>query len=65
MNFLELTNSLNIGPLTITFYALCILTGMIIAVYTGYREAHSFGVPSNFIFLGVVIIIPIAIVCAR
>ena len=65
MNFLELTNSLNIGPLTITFYALCILTGMIIAVYTGYREAHSFGVPSNFIFLGVVIIIPIAIVGAR
>ena len=62
---LAFPNHFNIGNLTITFYALCILTGMIIAVYTGYREAHSFGVPSNFIFLGEVMIIPIAIVGAR
>ena len=65
MNFLELSNSFKIGSLQISFYALCILTGLIIAVYLGLKEGKRLGITSNFIYLGVLIVVPIAIIGAR
>ena len=49
----------------ITFYAVCILIGILIAVYLGLKEGKKLGIASDDIYLGVLIIVPIAIVGAR
>ena len=49
----------------IRMYALCILLGIIIAYIQGVREGKKLGLSTSFIFYGVVIIVPIAIVGAR
>jgi phosphatidylglycerol:prolipoprotein diacylglycerol transferase len=54
-----------IGNLTIHWYAICILIGVIIAVWLGLREAKKLGIGSDVIYLGVLITVPIAIVGAR
>jgi len=49
----------------IRLYAICILTGIIIAYLTGIKEGKKIGLNKNDIFLGVFIIVPIAIIGAR
>lgn len=55
----------NIGNLEIHYYAICILLGVIIAVWLGLREAKKFGIPSDVIYIGILICLPLAIVGAR
>ena len=56
---------LEIGNLKIAWYAICILTGIILACVLGVREAKKFGISSNIILDGVLICVPLAIVGAR
>ena len=44
---------LEIGNLKIAWYAICILTGIILACVLGVREAKKFGISSNVILDGV------------
>ena len=41
-----------IGSLTITFYALCILTGVVVAFIFLLREGKKLGISSEDIYLG-------------
>ena len=63
--FLALQSYFKIGNLEIHYYAICILLGVIIAVWLGLREAKKFGIPSDVIYIGVLICLPLAIVGAR
>ena len=49
----------------IHLYAICILIGVAIAVWLGLREAKKLGVASDDIYLGVIIVLPLAIIGAR
>ncbi len=51
--------------LNISWYAVCILIGVIIAVYLGLREGRKLGISSDSIYIGLAIILPLAIVGAR
>ena len=62
---LALPNHFNIGNLTITFYALCILTGVVVAFIFLLREAKKLGISSEDIYLGTLITLPLAIIGAR
>ena len=56
---------LQIGNFGITWYAVCILTGVILAAVLGVRESKKFGISSNLILDGVLICVPLAIIGAR
>lgn len=58
-------NFLQIGNFTVKWYAICILTGVILASILGIKEAKRFGIASNLILDGVLICVPLAIVGAR
>lgn len=62
---LVVDSTFNIGPFTIAFYALCILTGIIVGMYFILREAKKVGIASDDIYFLAIITIPVAIVCAR
>ena len=62
---LALPNHFNIGNLTITFYALCILLGVVVAFIFLLREAKKLGISSEDIYLGTLITLPLAIIGAR
>lgn len=49
----------------IYWYAICILTGVIFALILGLKEAKKLGLWSDFIYTGLCIILPIAILGAR
>lgn len=49
----------------IRLYAICILIGILIAVYAAIKEGKKLGIFSDDIYLGVVIIVPISIIGAR
>lgn len=49
----------------IRLYALCILTGIIVGVYMMIKEGKRLGIYSDFIYYGVIIAVPLAIVGAR
>jgi phosphatidylglycerol:prolipoprotein diacylglycerol transferase len=51
--------------LGINLYAICILIGIVIAYIMGIKEGKKLGINKNDILIGVVIIVPIAIVGAR
>ncbi len=53
------------GTLEIQFYAICILTGVILATIYMLHEAKRLGVSSNFVYLGLIIGLPVGIICAR
>ncbi len=57
--------SFNIFGLEIHWYAICILVGVIIAVWAGIKEGRKIGLSSDFIYTGVVIVLPCAILGAR
>ena len=50
---------------SIHLYAICILIGVAIALWLGLREAKNLGIASDDIYLGLIIILPIAIIGAR
>ena len=56
---------LQIGNFGITWYAVCILTGVILAAVLGIKESKKFGISSNLILDGVLICVPLAIIGAR
>ena len=58
-------NFLQIGNLQVKWYAVCILTGIILASILGIREAKKFGISTNKILDGVLICVPLAILGAR
>ncbi len=49
----------------IHLYAICILIGVAIALWLGLREAKKLGVASDDIYLGLIIVLPLAIIGAR
>ncbi len=49
----------------IRLYALCILLGIIVGVYMMIKEGKRLGIYSDFIYYGVIITVPLAIVGAR
>ena len=49
----------------IHLYAVCILIGVAIALWLGLREGKKLGIASDDIYLGLIIILPIAIIGAR
>ncbi len=49
----------------IHLYAVCILIGVAIALWLGLREAKKLGIASDDIYLGLIIILPLAIIGAR
>lgn len=57
--------SFTIFGLEIHWYAVCILIGVVIAVWAGLREGRKIGLSSDFIYTGVVIVLPCAILGAR
>jgi len=54
-----------IGPLTVRLYALCIVTGLILAVLYACRRSKELGIKEDDILDGVLYITPFAIICAR
>ena len=62
---LALPNHFNIGNFTITFYALSILIGTVVAFIFLLREAKKLGISSEDIYLGTLITLPLAIIGAR
>ncbi|MDE7263334.1 MAG: prolipoprotein diacylglyceryl transferase [Anaeroplasmataceae bacterium] len=57
--------SFYIFGLEIRWYAVCILVGVVLAVIAGVREGKKIGIPSDYIYTGVVIVLPCAILGAR
>ena len=57
--------SFHIFGLEIRWYAVCILFGVLLAVLAGVREGKKIGIPSDYIYTGVVIVLPCAILGAR
>ena len=57
--------SLDIGPLSIHFYGLCIALGLILAVVYACRRSKEFGVKEDDLLDGVLWVTPFAILCAR
>lgn len=57
--------ALKLGPLTIRWYALCILTGVVLAVYLAYKEAPRKKMRSEDILDFILIAFPLAIFGAR
>ena len=49
----------------IHWYAVCILIGVILAVVFGVKEGKKLGIPSDYIYTGVVIILPLSILGTR
>ena len=57
--------AIQIGSFQVAWYALCILTGVIIAVIMAVREARKLGIDPNIIYDGVLYILPLSIIGAR
>ena len=57
--------AITLGPLSIHFYALCIVLGLVLAVVYACRRSKEFGVTEDDILDGVLWIAPFAILCAR
>ncbi len=56
---------LQLGPLRIHLYALCIVTGMLLAIAYSCRRAKQFGFTGDDLIDGALCVIPFAILCAR
>ena len=56
---------LSIGSLSIHYYGLIIAFGMALAVLYGWKRSKQFGIKQDHILDGVLIIVPIALICAR
>jgi phosphatidylglycerol:prolipoprotein diacylglycerol transferase len=56
---------LSIGSLSIHYYGLIIALGMALAVLYGWKRSRQFGIKQDHILDGVLIVVPIALICAR
>lgn len=56
---------LQIGDFGIRWYAICILTGIIVGYILGVKEAKKLGIASSYLTDGLLIIVPISIIGAR
>ena len=56
---------ISIGPLTIYYYGLIIVAGLLLAAIYGLRRSKEFGLKQDDILDGVLWIVPFAILCAR
>ena len=56
---------LSLGNLSIHYYGLIIALGMVLAVLYGWKRSRQFGIKQNDIVDGVLIVVPIALICAR
>ena len=56
---------LDIGPLSIHYYGIVIALGLLLAAVYGLRRRKEFGLSQDDILDGALIIVPIAIICAR
>lgn len=63
--FDPLNNTISIGPLTIYYYALFILTGVLVALGLGLKEGERLGIKKDYILDGIIIILPLAILGTR
>ena len=54
-----------IGNIPVAWYALCILSGVLLAVIMAVREARKLGINPDIIYDGVLFILPAAILGAR
>ena len=57
--------TLEIGPLTIHYYGLIIAIGLLLAVWYCCRRSKEFGLTEDHVLDGLILVLPIAIVCAR
>ena len=57
--------SFSIGPLTMHYYGLIIALGLVLAVLYGWKRSRQFGIKQDDILDGVLIVVPIALICAR
>lgn len=66
-SFLDFSSKyfLEIGNFQVAWYAVCILTGVLLAGIVGIKEAKKFGIAPNYILDGVLICVPLAILGAR
>lgn len=63
--FDPLNNTISIGPLTIYYYAVAILTGVLVALGLGLKEGERLGIKKDHILDGLIIILPLAILGTR
>ncbi len=63
MNYID--PMINFFGLKIAWYAVCILLGVMIAVWAGIKEGKKLGIPSDDVYWGVIIVLPCAIIGAR
>lgn len=57
--------AIRLGPLSIRWYAICILTGLLVAVYLAAKEAPKKGIHPDAVFDFILLAFPIAILGAR
>ncbi len=57
--------AISLGPINIQWYAICILTGIVIAAAIGIAEGKRFGISTDDILDGIIIIVPLSILGAR
>lgn len=62
---LDPARSFSLGPVTIHFYGLIIVVGLILAVIYAMKRSSQFGLNEDLVLDGVLWITPFAIVCAR
>ncbi len=55
----------SIGPFDVHWYAICILIGIMIAAIIGILEANRFGISTDDVLDGLIIIVPLSILGAR
>lgn len=57
--------ALSFGPLTVTWYALIIMGGLLLGAYIAIKEGKRFGIEPDFFYDLILYGLPISIVCAR
>ncbi len=57
--------TLEIGPITIYYYGIIIAVGLLLAVWYCCRRSKEFGLTEDHILDGLILVLPIAVVCAR
>lgn len=62
---LEISPTINIFGIQISWYAICIMTGIIIAAICGYREGERLGIKKSDILDGLLYCVPLCILGAR
>ncbi len=56
---------IQLGPLTIYFYGMIIALGLVLAIVYGLVRCRKFGIGEEPLMDGVLMVVPIAVVCAR